>query len=90
MTIKKLAKIDADYVWQVRNAAIRAGCASVYDAKTLDIWTPDDTPTGFAELVQRGFYGIEIDDELVAVGMLDEETDKIEGLFVLPELWGKS
>ncbi len=89
MTIKKLTKIDADDVWQVRNAAILAGCANVYDAKTLDIWTPEETPTGFAELVQRGFYGIEIDDELIAVGMLDEETDKIEGLFVLPEYMGQ-
>ncbi|KFZ37385.1 hypothetical protein HR45_10205 [Shewanella mangrovi] len=81
--------IDTDEVWQLRNAAILRGCAEVYDAKTLEIWTPDETPTGFAELVTRGFYGLEQDQQLVAVGMLDEDSNKIEGLFVSPEYMGR-
>ncbi|QSX33076.1 GNAT family N-acetyltransferase [Shewanella avicenniae] len=89
MNIRKLQRLDADEVWELRNAAILQGCAKVYDAKTLQIWTPYETPAGFAELVARGFYGIEIDAELVAVGMLDEDSNKIEGLFVLPSFMGQ-
>ena len=89
MAIIKLTARDTDWVWHVRNEAILAGCAQVYDAKSLAIWTPDEVPIGFSELVTTGFYGIKIDNEIAAVGMLDEHTRKIEGLFVLPEFMGR-
>lgn len=88
MEIIKLSARDTDWVWHVRNEAILVGCAKVYDAKILASWTPDAVPAGFSELVANGFYGINIDNELAAVGMLDEHNRKIEGLFVLPEHMG--
>jgi N-acetylglutamate synthase-like GNAT family acetyltransferase len=82
--IRKAKRNDAQDVLHIRNAAIRSRCADFYSVEQLSKWTKGDLTEQFAEAVENYCY-VAISGELVvATGMINLESGKIDALFVEP------
>lgn len=82
--IRKAVRHDAEAVLQVRRAAIRHQCAGHYPKDVLDKWTDGELTDQFAEAVEGHGHVATVDGRVVATGMLDLESGKIDALFVSP------
>lgn len=89
MPIRAAKVHDAEALWELRNQAILAGCRGYYPAAVLSRWTDGAMPQGFAQMVAGEFYLLQLQQEIVACGMLDVTNHKVEALFVKPDTMGK-
>jgi GNAT superfamily N-acetyltransferase len=84
--IRKATADDAAAAWEIRNAAIRAGCPAHYPAEALAIWTAGEVTEGFVRSVVEKFYVATVDEVVVATGMINCNTGKLDAIFVRPDM----
>ena len=82
--IRKAKSSDAKVAWELRKEAINWQGAGSYSKIQLEVWTAGDLTEEYAELVERYFYVLELDGQVVATGMLGWETGKLDAVFVKP------
>lgn len=85
VAIRKARREDAQAVWDVRNAAILAGCARHYPIDLLKVWTDGEITEEFADDVAAGFCVAVIDGAVVATGMIDLDSGHVDAIFVRPD-----
>jgi len=92
MKIRTAKQQDAPGLWQLRNRALRHGCAEVYDPSTLSAFTPELMPEGMRKVItENQVFLIDASEGTVpcACGYLDLMTGNVEAIFTLPEYQGK-
>ena len=90
MHLRKALAHEAEALWNLRNLAIRHGCASSYSPDIIQKWTPDAMPEHYRKMIiENPFYVIDIQGVLVASGYLDLRAASVEAIFTLPGFTGK-
>lgn len=87
--IRKAARTDAQAVWDIRTAAIRAQCRGFYGAEILDAWTSGALTEQFAIWVESSFHVAVDGHRVLGTGAIDLDSGQIDGIFVLPNFMGK-
>jgi N-acetylglutamate synthase-like GNAT family acetyltransferase len=88
MPIRKATQHDAHALWQLRIDAILAQCADFYPPDLLAIWTFGEPGDGYADLVARQFYVLELAGRVVASGAIDLADGAVDAIFVAPDQFG--
>lgn len=86
LRIRKATVEDGASIWDLRNAAIRAGCVGYYAADLLDAWTDGVPSSRFLESVPKRWLVAVHDHVVVATGILNSESGRVDGIFVLPKM----
>jgi GNAT superfamily N-acetyltransferase len=89
LKIRKASAADAAAAWQIRNAAILSQCKGHYPPESLAIWTDGEITEHFIQFVVEQFYVATVDDAVVATGMIDGKTGRLDAIFVRPEMMGR-
>jgi GNAT superfamily N-acetyltransferase len=89
MIIRRLSAADGGAFFELRRAAILAGCAGSYPAKDLERWTAPSAEDQLDVPVPEHFYGGWQERTLIASGMLGASTGRIDAVFVGPSLQGR-
>jgi len=92
MKIRTAKQQDAQGLWQLRNRALRHGCAEVYESSTLSAFTPEIMPEGMKKVIaENQVFLIDASEGTTpcACGYLDLVTGNVEAIFTLPEYQGK-
>jgi GNAT superfamily N-acetyltransferase len=84
-TIRRASRADAKACWDVRRAAVIDQCADAYTRAQLEEWTSGEASRAFADAVEDRFHIATIDARVVATGMINLATGKIDAIFVHPE-----
>ena len=83
--VRKAQACDAEAVFALRNAAIKAACNDFYAVELIRLWTAGDTPTsGSGQAVQEAFYVVELDGKVVGSCAIDLPSGKADAIFVAP------
>ena len=82
--IRKATKFDTQSVLDVRNAAIKSQCAGHYPEDVLRTWADVELTEVFSEAVERCCHVALLDGRVVATGMINLESGKLDALFVEP------
>ena len=85
INIRKASISDAPTAWHIRNAAINNQCAGFYPPESLRTWTQGRLSDEFARMVDNHFYVAAMEGEVVATGMIDLASGKIDAIFVHPD-----
>lgn len=80
---------DAPIVLEIRRRAILAQCNGYYPRELLEAWVAGEVTPEFTEAVERHFLVAEEDGSVVATGILDPLTGKIDAVFVDPARMGQ-
>ncbi len=88
MVIRKADRGDAQRIWDIRVAAIRAQCRGFYSEEILEAWTKGDMADQFVAWVESSFYVATDGDAIVGTGAIDIESGQIDAVFVRPEYMG--
>ncbi|TKI04931.1 GNAT family N-acetyltransferase [Martelella alba] len=82
---------EANELWNIRNQAIRHGCASSYAASVILAWTPDDMPDSFRQLIDENTFFVAENSKgkPLATGFLDLSRHSVEAICTLPAYMGK-
>lgn len=88
VAIRKATGADAEAALLIRNAAIRAQCASHYPADTLRAWTEGGVSEQFIAEVEARCHVATVNGVVAGIGVVDLQTGKISALFVHPEQMG--
>ncbi len=90
MKIRLATADEAEHLWSIRNQAIRHGCTTSFDAKTISAWTPDEMPVSYICIVKNNpfFVAVNKNDAPIATGYLNLEADSVEAIFTLPQYTG--
>jgi GNAT superfamily N-acetyltransferase len=86
---ERVIEADATAFYQLRRDSILAGCAGHYSHTELEAWTNPQFDAPLGEPLPRHFYFAKIDGRIVACGMLDVTTGRIDAVFVLPPYFGR-
>jgi GNAT superfamily N-acetyltransferase len=90
MHLRKALAHEAEALWNLRNLAIRHGCATSYSAEIIRNWTPDVMPEHYRKMIiDNPFYVIDVQGVLAASGYLDLQAASVEAIFTLPGYTGK-
>ena len=84
-TLRKATLHDAPALWDLRIQAIEHQCAAHYAPDLIQIWTAGSVTPQFGALVAEHFYLIEENGKIVASGMIDLSSGKIDAIFVAPK-----
>ena len=87
--IRRATRDDAQTVYDLRKAAILAQCTGCYPAADLDIWTAGPMSDAFAANIAARCHVVEVDGEVVGMGMLDVTSGQVDAVFVRPDAMGK-
>jgi GNAT superfamily N-acetyltransferase len=82
--IRKATRSDAALAWELRKQATRAQCLQAYPEALIAAWTMGEPDEDWADSVERDFYLAVDGDAVLASGMLNRETARIEAVFVHP------
>ena len=82
--IRRATICDAKVAWELRKEAIIFQSLGPYSKTDLEVWTAGELTQEYAELVEKYFYVLELDGQIVATGMLGLETGKLDAIFVKP------
>ena len=82
--IRKATEGDAQAAWDIRVAAITSQCPGHYSADELRVWTGGELTKRFTEQVETSFHVATFDGRVVATGMLELGSGKIDAIFVDP------
>jgi ribosomal protein S18 acetylase RimI-like enzyme len=80
----QVTEVDVPALYELRRAGIRAGCVGHYSSAQIDAWTNPLSDIGLQKSLPEHSYFAKIDDEIVACGMLDVATGRIDGIIVSP------
>jgi GNAT superfamily N-acetyltransferase len=83
--IRKAARSDAALAWELRKQATQAQCLQAYPQALIAAWTMGEQGEDWADSVERDFYLAVDGDAVLATGMLNRESARIEAVFVHPE-----
>lgn len=86
--IRKATGADAPAAWLIRNASIWQQCSAHYPADLLELWTRGELTEAFITMVEDSFHVAIMDDQVVATGMIDLESGKLDAIFVHPDHMG--
>lgn len=90
MLIRAAHPSEAEACWRLRNQSICHGCKAVFPPAQIAQWTPDQMPEAWPSLVMNpGFFVAEGEGQLLATGLLDATTARIEAMFVAPDWQGR-
>lgn len=90
MHLRKALPHEAEALWDLRNQAIRHGCATSYTPQIIAAWTPAAMPEHYRQMViDNPFYVIDIEGRLAASGYLDLQAGSVEAIFTLPGYTGR-
>jgi GNAT superfamily N-acetyltransferase len=84
IVVRKAHKLDAQAIWDVRNAAINSQCAGHYPPAELKLWTTGEMTERFIETVEDSFYVATSDGHVVGTGTINLESGKVDAIFVHP------
>ena len=82
--IRKANKVDAQEIWDIRNAAIKSQCIGHYSPAEVEIWTTGEITEQFTKALEDGFYVATLDGHVVATGMINLESGQVDAIFVHP------
>jgi GNAT superfamily N-acetyltransferase len=82
--IRKATAADAVAAWEIRDAAILSQCKGHYSPESLAIWTSGEITDEFIQFVVEHFYVATVDDVVVATGMVDLTTGRLDAIMVRP------
>ena len=88
LAIRKADRGDAQRIWDIRVAAIRAQCRGFYGEEVLEAWTKGDLSDQFVAWVESSFYVAIDGDAIVGTGAIDIESGQIDAVFIRPEYMG--
>lgn len=83
---------EAQGLWDIRNQAVREGCAQAYDADTISAFTPQAMPAGYLACITQNPFFVVTDTAAggpVATGFLDLKQQTVEAIFTLPAYQGR-
>lgn len=83
--IRKATSADVDACWQIRHLSVKHECSGLYPADQLEAWTGGTASRAFAAAVEDCFLVATVDNRVVATGMLNLGTGKIDAIFVHPD-----
>ena len=63
IVIRKAKKVDAQEIWNIRNAAIKSQCIGHYSSAELEIWTNGEVTEQFVGVVEDSFYVATLDGQ---------------------------
>ena len=86
---ERVTEDDASVFYQLRRDSILAGCAGHYTLSELEAWTNPQLDAPLRQPLPRHFYFAKIDARIVACGMLDVVSGRIDAVFVLPPYFGR-
>ncbi|MGO9801615.1 MAG: GNAT family N-acetyltransferase [Candidatus Binatus sp.] len=86
---EQLTASDGPIFYDLRRKAIRAGCGGHYTDSQIKLWTDPMSDVPLEEPLPTHFYFAKIEDEIVASGMLEIESGRIDAMFVLPAFFGR-
>ncbi|MBV8659815.1 MAG: GNAT family N-acetyltransferase [Burkholderiales bacterium] len=89
MLIRRATQEDAQTLFDLRNAAIRAQCAGHYPATDLEKWTAGPMSDAFARNMATRCHVVEVGGEIVGMGMLDLANGQVDAIFVRPDAMGQ-
>ena len=89
VTIRKATRDDSVAVLRIRNAAVLNQCPGYYSEAELKKWTDGELADWFADAVESHCYLAILDGAIVATGMLNLQSSKIDALFVEPTNMGR-
>jgi GNAT superfamily N-acetyltransferase len=84
--IRKASADDAAISWEIRRAAILDQCTGHYQAELLAIWTDGEMDDGFVQFVSEQLHVATIDSVVVATGMIDSQSGRVDAIFVRPDM----
>jgi len=82
---RKASKEDAQEILDLRNAAISFQCSESYSECEIENWTNISLSSSFINLVADHCYVATVNSFIVATGMINLETGKLDALFVHPQ-----
>jgi putative acetyltransferase len=89
-TIRSARTDEIPALWELRNRAAWAGCATCYSQKQLSIWLAGPLPERFAGLVASGTaFVAQAGAALLGYGALNVGTKEVEAIFVDPAATGR-
>lgn len=89
-SLRKASNDEAKSLWDLRTSAIRNIDKQYYLQEDLEKWAPIKMPEDFLEaVINNEWYVIEIDDAIVACGLLDAKNCTLEAIFVRPQFQGQ-
>jgi len=81
---RRVTVADRTMFFELRRAAILAGCAGHYPAALLEAWTDPATDAGLLDPPPPHFYLAEMDGRVLGSGLLDAASGRIDAVFVHP------
>ena len=87
--IRKALKSDGQIAFDIRNRAILAQCVANYSLASMVKWTSGEMPEFFADVLAQHGHVYIVDEQVVALGMLDIVTGAVNAMFVCPTQMGK-
>lgn len=89
LTLRSARREDADAVLELRRSAILSGCAGHYDSDDLAIWTEGGASEAFLADLEREFFLVEAEGQLVGSGMINLDNGRVDAIFTHPDWTGK-
>lgn len=91
MNVRLASPDEAEWLWEIRNQAIRYGCKESYSETVIHNWTPDEMPEGYRRAVENNPFFVvdEASGQPVATGYLDLVAGSVEAIFTLPDFSGQ-
>ena len=84
VTFRKATRDDAPAVFRIRNAAVLSQCPGHYSEAELGQWTAGELADWFTDAVEKHCHVAILDGVIVATGMVNIDSSKIDALFVEP------
>lgn len=83
--IRKATRDDARAIWDLRIASILDQCVGYYSNDILEKWTSGEMSDIFLDNVERNYHVAIHFDLIVATGMINTQSGKIDAIFVHPD-----
>lgn len=82
---RKATAEDSDAFFRLRREAILHGCATFYSSAQLQAWTAAATDGRLTDPMPVNFYVARLAEEMVATGLVDVDSGRIDAMFVSPK-----
>lgn len=89
VSVRRATGADAVPAWKIRAAAVMTQCHGFYRTSDLQEWVSGPPSLAWIRRVEEAFYVATDADEVVATGMIDTATGKVDAIFVAPDAMGK-
>lgn len=88
--VRPAAASDADGIWRVHNASIRALCRERYGTREIAAWIAFRPPEAYrSALASRHLFVAERADAIVGFGQFDPARGEVEACYVSPDAVGR-